>query len=538
MDQPSSTESNAITLRIRFKSASLDEFIGRYGADVSPGGIFIRTKQPVEVGTTLQFDFTLGDGAPLLSGIGTVAWVRESDPARANNVPGMGLRFDKLTPDSQHTHQMILVEKARQEGKASATPYPPTAFVAAPARVSPSPEATKPAEAAPKVEPGSANFATTRPAPAVVVKPAQPAAPAAPHAPEPAPSPMAALFQSLSVSTDSGEFSDGGKTEVSDKPLDYYLREAQAAEEGKRAETKTSEDAVPQSLLDDIATGASEAPITKSGPPPEGFEVSEPTAEMPGEKLAPALAAASQPEPSVRAPFDLNAGKSEGAAESAAPMEEVLQELSAGVPIEETVPERTEEVVTSGAPMPEPVAPQPLDLGTGLETSFDERPPGRGRVPSLKPKSSFKPVAIIAVVAAAAAFVAVYLVKTKPWQDQAQTVAPVTSAPPAAEIPAVPPPAAPAAAPVAAPAKPAAEEGKPVVAERVEKKAPELSGEKAGKKEVENAGEKTAAESLPGRRSPPRRSHRRASRRRSLEPRPRARRSRAPARTRSRSASW
>jgi molecular chaperone DnaK len=103
MDQPSSTESNAITLRIKFKSASLDEFISRYGADVSPGGIFIRTKQPVDVGTSLQFDFTLADSSALLSGLGTVAWVRESDPARANNVPGMGLRFDKLTLESQHT---------------------------------------------------------------------------------------------------------------------------------------------------------------------------------------------------------------------------------------------------------------------------------------------------------------------------------------------------------------------------------------------------------------------------------------------------
>ena len=89
---------------------------------MSPGGIFIRTKQPVEVGTSLQFEFSLADGAPLLFGMGTVAWVRESDPARANNVPGMGLRFDKLTPESQHTHQLILAEKARKEGKASSTP--------------------------------------------------------------------------------------------------------------------------------------------------------------------------------------------------------------------------------------------------------------------------------------------------------------------------------------------------------------------------------------------------------------------------------
>src|SRR5450759_1776003 len=149
MDQPSSTESNAITLRIRFKSASLEEFISRYGVDVSPGGIFIRTRQPVEVGTTLQFDFTLGDGSSLLAGLGTVAWVRENDPARANSVPGMGLRFDKLTPESQQAHQTILAEKALKEGKPQGTPCPPTGFVAPASRPSPAPEPVTVAGAAP-----------------------------------------------------------------------------------------------------------------------------------------------------------------------------------------------------------------------------------------------------------------------------------------------------------------------------------------------------------------------------------------------------
>ena len=40
MDQPSSADDSGITLRIKFKSESVDAFIARYGADVSPGGIF------------------------------------------------------------------------------------------------------------------------------------------------------------------------------------------------------------------------------------------------------------------------------------------------------------------------------------------------------------------------------------------------------------------------------------------------------------------------------------------------------------------
>ena len=44
MDEPSSPEGTPITLRIKFKSVSLDDFVARYGADVSAGGIFIRTE--------------------------------------------------------------------------------------------------------------------------------------------------------------------------------------------------------------------------------------------------------------------------------------------------------------------------------------------------------------------------------------------------------------------------------------------------------------------------------------------------------------
>ena len=493
MDQPSSTESNAIILRIRFKSASLDEFIGRYGADVSPGGIFIRTKQPVEVSTSLQFEFSLADGIPLLSGMGTVAWVRESDPARANNVPGMGLRFDKLTPESQHTHQVILAEKARKEGKASSTPYPPTAFVAPPSRTSPPPEAPKPAgDAAVKADPGPANLAATRPAPAAVVKPATP--------------PAAAVVREPIAADDTDEFSESGKTEISDKPLDYYIKESQAAkeaEEGRRRENRTAEEAIPQSWLEDPPTGASGTPITKSGPPPEGFNEAEHEAafaEKPEQVRPPETTRKSGSRESFASLLGLgDAGKLDED-QSSVPAGEVLPELSAGVPIEETAPEKTEEVSTLSAAEPLK-GPDTLDLGTGLEVGLgDDRPPSRNDIASLKPKRSGKVIAAIAVAAAAAAFGAVYLAKAKPWQDQAKPVAPVAVATPSvkntpAPLPA-PAPANPAAAEEPAAKRPAVEEPKPVVAvaEKADKKEPEQGAEKTEKNDHEKG---AAAKSSP-----------------------------------------
>ena len=86
-----------VNLRIKFRSESLQQFIERYGVDVSRGGIFIRTREPLPVGTRLKLDFQLVDTAPLFQGDGTVVWIREHDASRAGVTPGMGVRFDRLT---------------------------------------------------------------------------------------------------------------------------------------------------------------------------------------------------------------------------------------------------------------------------------------------------------------------------------------------------------------------------------------------------------------------------------------------------------
>jgi uncharacterized protein (TIGR02266 family) len=102
-----------VTLKIKFKSATLDQFIERYSVDVSHGGIFIRTKDPLPVGTTLRFEFQLKDATPLIAGDGTVVWTREFDPNRSGVAPGMGVRFDRLPGESQAILDRILSHKQK-----------------------------------------------------------------------------------------------------------------------------------------------------------------------------------------------------------------------------------------------------------------------------------------------------------------------------------------------------------------------------------------------------------------------------------------
>jgi uncharacterized protein (TIGR02266 family) len=135
-----------VTLKIKFKSATLEEFIERYAVDVSHGGIFIRTKEPLAVGTSMKFEFQLKDATPLIHGEGTVVWTREHDPGRPGVAPGMGVRFDRLGDGSQEVLDKILAQKSKTA--AAATPagidpkvfeQPTRSFNEAPTKVAPSP---------------------------------------------------------------------------------------------------------------------------------------------------------------------------------------------------------------------------------------------------------------------------------------------------------------------------------------------------------------------------------------------------------------
>jgi len=106
-----------VTLKIKFKSTSLEQFIERYSVDISHGGIFIRTKDPLPVGTNLRFEFQLKDASPLITGDGTVVWTRDFDPTRSGVAPGMGVRFDRLPSESQDVLEQILAHKTAKLGK-------------------------------------------------------------------------------------------------------------------------------------------------------------------------------------------------------------------------------------------------------------------------------------------------------------------------------------------------------------------------------------------------------------------------------------
>jgi uncharacterized protein (TIGR02266 family) len=112
---PATTSNHPTDLSLRLSCRSASEFLDRHAADVSRGGIFIRHGEVLPVGRTVKLLLQLADGATLLAGEGTVFWTREADPTRAESEPGMGIRFTRLTVESQRMLSFLLAEKAERE---------------------------------------------------------------------------------------------------------------------------------------------------------------------------------------------------------------------------------------------------------------------------------------------------------------------------------------------------------------------------------------------------------------------------------------
>ena len=100
-----------LSLKIRYKSATLEDFIERYSMDISGGGVFLKAKKPLAVGTLLKFEFMLQDQSTLIHGVGRVVWRREETEADAENPAGMGIKFIKMDPQSRSVVERIVEDR-------------------------------------------------------------------------------------------------------------------------------------------------------------------------------------------------------------------------------------------------------------------------------------------------------------------------------------------------------------------------------------------------------------------------------------------
>ncbi len=63
-----------VSLNVRYKSATVDEFIENHSHDVSKGGIFIKTPTPFPPGTLIKFEIRIANDKAVIMGVGRVVW--------------------------------------------------------------------------------------------------------------------------------------------------------------------------------------------------------------------------------------------------------------------------------------------------------------------------------------------------------------------------------------------------------------------------------------------------------------------------------
>ena len=99
----SKREEPRLTINTEFDS--FDQFIQEYVTNISRTGVFIKTKEPLPIGTTVNLRFTvIKDDIESVEGEGEVVRV-ETDPA------GMGVVFRELSAYSKDLIEKLLVQR-------------------------------------------------------------------------------------------------------------------------------------------------------------------------------------------------------------------------------------------------------------------------------------------------------------------------------------------------------------------------------------------------------------------------------------------
>ena len=87
---------------------SFDQFIQEYVTNISRSGVFIKTREPLPIGTEVNLRFTvIMDDIETIEGIGTVVRV-DADP------PGMGVVFKQLSSYSQRLIEKLLTARGQE----------------------------------------------------------------------------------------------------------------------------------------------------------------------------------------------------------------------------------------------------------------------------------------------------------------------------------------------------------------------------------------------------------------------------------------
>ena len=95
-----------VQIQIQYKTA--DGFFQDYVRNLSLGGIFIETSNPLPMNTKLKVEFCLPEMSEPITADGVVVHTLRVGTTRNPSVSGMGIRFSELEPSSKQMLEAYL----------------------------------------------------------------------------------------------------------------------------------------------------------------------------------------------------------------------------------------------------------------------------------------------------------------------------------------------------------------------------------------------------------------------------------------------
>ncbi len=201
-----------VRLKLRYKSATVDEFIEKYALDVSPRGIYVNIARPLAVGTLVKLEIRLANEEVVIKGAGTVVWNRDREQASGTRPAGLWIKFiqidepskafiEKLT-SARADAGMAYEEHAEKEADAPVVEKPAQSVqvqeaTAPPAAAAPRLRATLVGITAPAMPPARPRLSSLPPIPT----PPPPKAASLPPPPVPAPHRLKATLTGITAPT-------------------------------------------------------------------------------------------------------------------------------------------------------------------------------------------------------------------------------------------------------------------------------------------------------------------------------------------------
>ena len=79
--------------------------------NISSGGIYVETSNPLPEGTLFEFEFKLPDSKKIIKAKGMVTWVK-----RKSSISGMGIKFIKISTDNKKAILGYIEQKLKEKG--------------------------------------------------------------------------------------------------------------------------------------------------------------------------------------------------------------------------------------------------------------------------------------------------------------------------------------------------------------------------------------------------------------------------------------